>query len=416
MNDAATGVRSREAALAADADDPLAFARDRFTLPEGVLYLDGNSLGALPAHVPGVVADAVTRQWGQDLIGSWNVNDWWTLPTRIGDRIGALIGAAAGQTVCGDSTTIQLHQAISAAAGMAPHRKTLLVDDATFPTDRYVADAVAAQLGLTVRAVRPSDAPAALDDDVAAVAFSAVDYRSGELFDLREITAAAHAAGATTVWDLAHAVGAVPLDMDGIGADFAVGCSYKYLNGGPGAPAWIYIARRHLGRASLPLVGWHGHEDPFGLHEHYAADAGIAQARLGTPAMLSMLCLEAALDVWDGVGIDDVRAKSLQMTALVIDYADRQLAGFGVKVATARRANRRGSQVSLRMPHAYKVCRALIERGVIGDFRAPDLLRLGCAPLYLRFVDVWDAMEQLHEVLASRTWTDPRYAIRSTVT
>ena len=268
--------------------------------------------------------------------------------------------------MCGDSTTIQLHQAITAAARRTPSRSGLLSDAGNFPTDRYVAGAVAAQLGRTVRAVHPDDAVRVLASEggeIGAVAFSAVDYRTGELYDLAGITAAAHAAGATIVWDLAHAAGAVPIDLDALGADFAVGCSYKYLNGGPGAPAWIYIAARHQATTEFPIIGWHGHEDPFGLHEDYLAGTGIDRARLGTPPLLSMLALEAALTVWDNVSLDAVRAKSLALTDLVIAFADRELAGHGVEVVTPRDHERRGSQVSLRMPHAYEVCQALIARG-----------------------------------------------------
>lgn len=421
-------VTSRAAAEAADAADPLAFAHDRFVLPPGVCYLDGNSLGALPVAVPDAVADAVRRQWGTDLISSWNDNAWWTLPGRVGDAIGRLIGAAPGQVMCGDSTTVQLYQAINAAVSMTtgataggptPGRRVVLADAGNFPTDRYVCDAIGAQRGLDVRAIHPGDAVEVLAADgaqVATVAFSAVDYRSGEFYDLAAITAAAHAAGATVVWDLAHAAGAVPVDLDGIGADFAVGCSYKYLNGGPGAPAWIYVAARHQDAAELPITGWHGHVDPFAMSEHYRPAPGIGRARLGTPPLLSMLALESALGVWDGVDLALVRAKSLALTQLVIDFADRELAGFGVEVVTPRPPARRGSQVALRLPHAYEVCQALIGRGVVGDFRSPDVLRLGFAPLYLRHAEVWDAMTELADVLATRAWAAPEFSRRATVT
>jgi kynureninase len=412
-------ITTREQAVAADGSDVLAAVRDKFSLPPGVRYLDGNSLGALPACVPAAVADAVTRQWGRDLITSWNDNEWWTLPGRVGDRIGALVGAAPGQVMCGDSTTIQLHQAITAAARRTPSRSEMLTDDGNFPTDRYVAGAVGAQLGVDVRAIHPSDAVRVLQlfgDEIGAVALSAVDYRTGELYDLAGITAAAHEAGATVVWDLAHAAGAVPVDLDGLGADFAVGCSYKYLNGGPGAPAWIYVAQQHQATTELPIVGWHGHEDPFGLHEDYIAGTGIDRTRLGTPPLLSMLALEAALTVWEGVDLNAVRAKSLALTDLVIAFADRELTAHGVEVVTPRAHGRRGSQVSLRMPNAYEVCQALITRQVIGDFRAPDLLRLGFTPLYLSYVEAWDAMTELADVLSTGAWRDPAFAVRATVT
>jgi kynureninase len=403
-------IRSREAAQAADDADPLAFARARFSLPLGVTYLDGNSLGALPANVPAAVADAVQRQWGEDLILSWNANDWWTLPTRVGDRIGALVGAAPGQTICGDSTSVQLFQALAALARLNPGRSTIVTDSGNFPTDQYLAEATARLLGLRLARVTPPELQRVLDDDTAVVSFSAVDYRTGEQWDAPAITAAVHDAGALMLWDLCHVVGAVPFDLDGVGADAAVGCSYKYLNGGPGAPAWLYLPARHQAAADLPLTGWHGHADPFALEPNYGAAAGIAQARIGTPPVLQMLALDAALDVWDGVDLGALRAKSLALTDLVIGYADERLAEFGVDVATPREHDRRGSQVALRMPAAYEVTQALIARGVIGDFRAPDMLRLGFAALYLSYAAVWDAMDALREVLATGAHADPAFA------
>ena len=366
-----------------------------------MIYLDGNSLGALPASVPAAVADAVERQWGRDLITSWNDNDWWTLPARVGDRIGALIGAAPGQVLCGDSTSVQLFQALVGLARLRPGRTELITDGAGFPTDQYIAESVARLLGLDgcAGSRRPSW-PTAVSADTAVVALSAVDYRTGELHDLAALTAIAHDAGALINWDLCHAAGALPVEVDELGADAAVGCRYKYLNGGPGSPAWIYLPTRHQAAIELPLTGWHGHADPFGLAPSFAAADGIEQARIGTPPLLSMLALEAALDVWDGVDWPTLRAKSLALTDLMIDFADRSAAGC--EVVTPREPERRGSQVALRLPHAYEVCQALIARGVIGDFRAPDLLRLGVAPLYLRFAHVWDAMEILRDVLDIR--------------
>jgi kynureninase len=404
-------IRSDAAARAADAADPIAFTQSRFTLPPGVVYLDGNSLGALPAHVPAAMADAVSRQWGADLIASWNPpNDWWGLPARVGDRIGQLVGAAPGQVTCGDSTTVQLFQACAALARLTDGRRTIVTDGANFPTDQYVAESVARLLGMRLVRVSPADVADVLDDDTALVAFSAVDYRTGELWDAPSITAAAHSHGALMMWDLSHAVGALPFQLDALGADAAVGCSYKYLNGGPGAPAWIYLPHRHQQVADLPITGWHGHIAPFDLESVYAPAPGIARARIGTPPALSMLALEAALDVWEGVDLAEVRAKSLALTDLVIDFATTHLAEFGVEAVTPQEHARRGSQVSLRMPRAYEVTRALATRGVVGDFRAPDLLRLGLTPLYLRFADVWSAMQSLREILEQRAYDDPSFA------
>lgn len=408
-------IRSLDAARAADGEDPLAFARARFTLPEGVVYLDGNSLGPLAAHVPAAVADAVQRQWGTDLIASWNGNGWWELPTRVGDRIGALVGAAPGQVVCGDSTSVQLFQALTALARLNPARHTIVTDGGNFPTDQYLAESVARLLGLRLVRTSPPELATVLDGDTAVVSLSAVDYRTGERWDAPAITAAVHDAGALMLWDLCHAAGALPVDLDGLGADAAVGCSYKYLNGGPGAPAWLYLPSRLQPVADLPLTGWHGHAEPFGLQQEYAPADGISRGRIGTPPVLAMLALDAALDVWDGVDLALVRAKSLALTDLVIAYADEHLAPFGVEPATPRPHERRGSQVALRMPHAYEVTQALISRGVVGDFRAPDMLRLGFAPLYLRFADAWRAMEALRGVLASGAYTDPAFARTATV-
>ncbi len=399
-------ITSRELAIAADAADPLAYARARFVVPDGVMYLDGNSLGALPVGVPAAVEDTTEREWGRDLISSWNTNGWWTLPERVGDRIGALVGAAPGQIVCGDSTSVQLFQALVALARMRPDRRVLLTDGANFPTDQYIAESVARLLGLELARVSPAHVGSALDESVALVSFSAVDYRTGELWDHAAITAQVHDAGALMLWDLAHAAGALPFDLDGLAADAAVGCSYKYLNGGPGAPAWIYVPERHQAAVQLPLTGWHGHANPFDLEASYSPADGIAQARVGTPPLLSMRALDAALDAFDGVSIADIRAKSLALTSMVIAYAD----SIGIATVTPRQPERRGSQVGLRLPSAYEVTQALIARNVVGDFRAPDILRLGFAPLYLSYTQVWDSMETLRLVLDSQEWRDPRFA------
>jgi kynureninase len=399
-------VRSREEALAADESDPLRHTHARFSLPDDVIYLDGNSLGALPLGVPSAVAGTVEQQWGHDLIASWNTNGWWELPSRVGDRIGALIGAASGQVMCGDSTSVQLFQAIVALCRLAPQRSVIVTDGDNFPTDQYIAASVARLLGMELRRVSPRDVAAALTPDVAVVAFSALDYRTGELWDSRAITAAVHRAGALMLWDLAHVAGAVPFELDAVGADAAVGCSYKYLNGGPGAPAWIYLAARHQDAADLPLTGWQGHAQPFALDPAYAPAPGMERARIGTPAVLAMRALDAALDVFDGIEPALLRAKSLALTSMVIAWAD----SAGIPVATPREPQKRGSQVALRLPHAYEVTQALIARGVVGDFRAPDLLRLGFAPLYLTFAQVWDALDVLRAVLESGEWQQPQFA------
>ena len=405
-----------QAALAADAADPLAGLRARFTTPDQAVYLDGNSLGAMPTGVPAAMSDALHRQWAGDLITSWNINGWWELPGLIGDRIGRLIGAAPGQVLCGDSTSVQLFQALVAGCRLRPGRTRLLTDGNSFPTDQYIADSVARMLDLEVVRLHPSELEAHLDDQTALVSFSLVDYRTGELFDAAAMTEAVHACGALMMWDLCHAAGALPVDLDGTGTDLAVGCTYKYLNGGPGSPAYIYVAARLQQAIDLPLTGWHGHSAPFALESHYRPAASIEQARIGTPPVLSMLALNAALDAFDGVSIDDIRAKSLALSELVISYADAELADHGVQVASPRDPAARGSQVSLRMPDAYAVCQALIARRVIGDFRAPDLLRLGLTPLYLGHCEVLTALDTLREVLASGAYRAPEFSHRSAVT
>ncbi|MHA3703878.1 kynureninase [Jatrophihabitans sp. YIM 134969] len=383
--------------------------RHLFDLPDDVVYLDGNSLGALPTAVPAAVEDVVRRQWGERLIRSWN-EGWWELPTAVGDRIGRLVGAAPGQVLCGDSTTIQLVQTIGAMARLRPDRSTIVTDGANFPTDQYVADTLGRLLHRETVRLTPADVPRHLAEhgaDVAVVSLSVVDYRTGELHDLQAVTRAVHDAGALMVWDLAHAAGALPVHLDDLGADAAVGCSYKYLNGGPGAPAWIYVAARHQAEADLPLVGWQGAADPFTLAPTFTPAAGVGRARLGTPPLVSMTALAAALTVFDGVDLDDLRAASLALTDQVIAFADAHLRGYGVEVVTPREHPRRGSQVALRMPEAHAVCATLIARGVIGDFRHPDLLRLGFTPLYVSSDDVDRAMTVLQEVLASGEYVDP---------
>ena len=399
-----------------DGQDALAPLRERFLLPDGVVYLDGNSLGALPTEVAPTLDEVVNRQWGQDLITSWNTHDWWGLPARIGDRIGRLIGAAPGQVMCGDSTSVQLFQALVGACRLRPER-TRDPDRRRRLSHRSVPG------GLGGRTARPcGDAPTSFGVGcgpvrrVAVVSFSQVDYRTGELFDLASVTAEVQQAGAVMLWDLCHSAGALPIELDAANADFAVGCTYKYLNGGPGSPAYLYVASRHLGDVQLPLTGWQGHRTPFRLQSAYVAAPSIERARIGTPPLLSMVALDAALNVFDDVSLSALRAKSLQLTRYVIDFAEARLSEYGVSVVTPKEPERRGSQVSLRMPGAYEVCQALIERGVIGDFREPDMLRLGFTPLYLRYADVHSALMTLEDVLSSESWRESRFAVRLAVT
>jgi kynureninase len=386
-----------------DAANPLRHCRERFLLPEGTTYLDGNSLGALPAAVPDAMQDAVHRQWGTGLIGSWFGKDaeWWGLPQRLGDRVGALLGAAPGQTVVGDSTSVQIFNTLTAAARLRPNRKLLLTDAGHFPTDAYLADSVGEMLGLEVRRVPAAQLRAALEADgdrTAVVAFPAVDFATGERWDMPGLTAAAHAAGALVVWDLCHAAGALELQLDAWDVDFAVGCTYKYLSGGPGAPAFAYAARAHHAMMRQPLTGWTGHADPFAMRGSYEGAEGVGRARIGTPTVLSMLALEAAIGAFDGVDLATLRAQSLSLTGFFIECCDALLDGCGFEVVTPREPERRGSQVTLRHPDAVKLVPAAAERGVVGDKREPDLLRYGFNALYNTHADAAHAAATLAEL------------------
>ena len=391
--------------------------RGRFRLPAGMVYLDGNSLGALPAGVAEAVADVVHRQWGHDLIASWNLADWWGAPTRVGDRIGALVGAAAGQVVCTDSTTVNLYKAVVGAARLRPGRRVVLTDPDSFPTDLYVTDAAARDAGLVVERVAPGDAVARVaevGDDLVLASYSSVDYRTGELWDLAAITRAAHEVGGLCCWDLCHSAGVLEVGLDEHGADLAVGCGYKYLNGGPGAPAFLYVAARHQTDFDQPLSGWNGHATPFAMSPDFVPADGIARGRVGTPPLLGMLALEAALAAYDGVDIRAVRERSLSLTEFFLECLGGLLPEL--VVATPRDPARRGSQVSVRHPDAYAVVQALIARDVVGDFREPDIVRLGFAPLYLTHADVLRATEHLRAVVEGREYERAEFQERATVT
>jgi len=407
---------TRADAEALDRVDPLRHLRDRFVLPDGLIYLDGNSLGPLPVGVRERVAAVVDREWGRDLITSWNTHDWIGLPARVGAKIARLVGAPADCVVAGDSTSVQLFKLIVAAARLRPDRRVVVTEPDNFPTDSYIIASAARLSGLDVRLCDPADVAASLADDVAVVALTHVDYRTGRMYDAPAVTAAAHGAGALMSWDLCHSAGAVRVHLDEWDADLALGCGYKYLNGGPGAPAFAYVHRRWHDHLDQPLSGWMGHAAPFALERDYRPAPGIARVQTGTPSVLSMATLDAALDAFEGVSMDDLRAKSLALTDCFVALAEERLAAYGVNVEVPRDHRFRGSQVCLRHPGAYGLVQALIARGVVGDFREPDLARFGFAPLYLRFVDAWDAVEHLVEVLASREWERPSYGVRAAVT
>ncbi|XUL99419.1 kynureninase [Streptomyces venezuelae ATCC 10712] len=389
-----------ERAARLDAADGLAGHRAKFALDEETVYLDGNSLGALPAHVPARMADVLTREWGELRIRSWDESGWWTAPERIGDRIAPIVGAAPGQIVVGDSTSVNVFKAVVAAARLSPAgRDEILVDATTFPTDGYIARSAARMTGHTIVPCDPADMAAAVSDRTALALVNHVDYRTGRLQDLPGLTAALHAAGALAVWDLCHSAGALPVGLDAHGVDLAVGCTYKYLNGGPGSPAYLYVAERHQAAFDSPLPGWNSHADPFGMTPGYEAATGALRGRVGTPDILSMLALEAALDVWDGVGIEEVRAKSLALTDFFLECVEAYAPAGRVTSVTPAAHGERGSQVALRCEDAAAVMPELIKRGVVGDLRRPDVLRFGFTPLYVGFADAERAARTLAEVL-----------------
>jgi kynureninase len=385
-----------------DAADELAKVRDRFELDDAV-YLDGNSLGALPSAVATRLQDVIAREWGSLRIRSWDESGWWTAPERVGDRIAPLIGAAPGQVVAGDSTSVNVFKAVVAAVRMAgAGRDEVLVDAATFPTDGYIAESAARMTGCRIRAVAASAMAAEAGPRTAVALVNHVD-RTGRLHDLPGVTAAAHTAGALVVWDLCHSAGALPVGLDEHGVDLAIGCTYKYLNGGPGAPAYLYVRRELQPRFDSPLPGWNSHRDPFAMEAAYRPAQGSARGRVGTPEILSLLALDAALDVWDGVGIEAVRAKSLALTDFFLECVAAYVPAGLVESVTPVAHEQRGSQVALRCAGAEDVMRALIARGVVGDFRPPDILRFGFTPLYTRYADVLRAARTLGSVLEGNT-------------
>ena len=419
---------TREAFAALDRADPLAPLRAQFHLPEGLVYLDGNSLGPLPRATPARVAEVMAREWGEGLIRSWNSAGWMSLPQRVGDKIARLVGAGPGELVVADSTSVNLYKVVSAALQLAredggAQRRVIVSERDNFPTDLYIAESLAREHGGRLELLEAAEIPARLaaGDDVAVLMLTHVNFRTGQVHDMAALSRAAHAAGALTVWDLAHSAGALPVDLTAAQADFAVGCGYKYLNGGPGAPAFAWVRPALVNRAWQPLAGWIGHAAPFEFTPGYRPAEGIARYLCGTPPILAVAALECGVDTLLAAeplgGMAALRAKSLALTRLFARLVRERCDGHGLRVITPDEDALRGSQVSLaRDEGAYAIVQALIERGVVGDFRAPDVLRFGFTPLYLRHVDVWDAVEQLREVLDSGQWREPRFHQRNKVT
>ena len=398
-----------------DSADPLAFARERFRLPQGCIYLDGNSLGALPVATAERLRTTAEQQWGEDLIASWTRHGWIDLPQRVAAKLAPIVGARPSELLIADSTSVSLFKLLAAAVRARPGRRTILTAEGNFPTDLYVAQGLADMLGMRLRAVQPQEIASALDEDTAVVTLTHVDYRSAARHDIAAVNAPAHAAGALTVWDLSHSAGAVELDLNRSGCDLAVGCGYKYLNGGPGAPAFVYVAERLQDRLEPPLQGWMGHAEPFAFDEAYRPVPGITRFLTGTPSILALAALDAGLETFAGVSMRDIEAKRAALTQLFIDEVERRC-GPEVRLASPRDPATRGSHVSFAHPEGYAVIQAMIERGVIGDFRAPDLIRFGFAALYNSFEEVVRAAEILADILATRAWDQPRFHQRARVT
>ena len=412
---------TRQDCLALDAQDPLAPLRDQFALPDGVIYLDGNSLGVLPRATAARVQQVVAHEWGTDLIRSWNTAGWIDLPQRVGNKIAKLVGAGENELVVADSTSVNLFKVLSAALRIvqadAPNRKCIVSERSNFPTDLYIAESLARDHGMRLVLVEPDEIAQHLNADLAVLMLTQVNYRTGRLHDMAALTKAVHEAGALTVWDLAHSAGALPVDLSGSDADFAVGCGYKYLNGGPGAPAFVWSHPRHAERFWQPLAGWMGHAAPFEFTSNYRPAPGIARYLCGTPPVLSLAALECGVDTVLAADMQALRRKSMALTDLFIELVEARCAGHELQLASPRQAAQRGSQASFAHASAgYPIMQALIARGVIGDFRAPDILRFGFTPLYTRFIDVWDAVEHLVQVLQSGEWREARFNQRAAVT
>ncbi|MDZ5461393.1 kynureninase [Azohydromonas lata] len=414
---------TRDDCLQLDARDPLAGLREAFDLPPGVVYLDGNSLGPRPKAAAERAAQVVVQEWGQGLIRSWNDAGWFTLPRRLGDRLAPLIGAGPGEVLVTDTTSVNLFKLLAAMLAhqhaRQPRRRAIVCERGNFPTDLHIAQGLAKllQQGHELRLVdRAEDIPAALADDVAVLMLTQVDYRTGALHDMAALTALAHGHGALALWDLAHSAGALPVDLRGADADAAVGCTYKYLNGGPGSPAFLWVAPRWQAVFETPLSGWWGHAEPFAMEPQYRPDPGVGRFLCGTQAIVSQSLVACGLDVFERTDMACLRTKSLALTDLFIALVEERCAGFPLELVTPREHARRGSQVSWRHPQGYAVMQALIAAGVIGDYREPGILRFGFTPLYTRFVDVWEAVEALRDVLQNETWREARFQTRSAVT
>ncbi len=401
-----------------DRADELQRYREAFVIPDGMIYLDGNSLGLLPVAAARRAREVVEAEWGGSAISGWNDHHWIDLPHSVGAKIASLIGANADEVIACDTTSANLFKVLAAALSLRPGRRTIVTNRGNFPTDVYIAEGLAAFAGqgCEIRYAEPSELAAALDDTVAAVSFTHVDYKSCRIEDMAGITALAHEAGALAVWDLAHSAGAIPVALNAAEADFAVGCGYKYLNGGPGAPAFLFAARRHHAQMTQPLTGWMGHASPFTFDHRYQPAPGIRRMLTGTPPVLALSVLEESVGLLLDAGIARLRDKGKQMTALLIDLVARECDGYGLQLGTPEDAEARGNHVIYRHPEAYAIVQALKARGVVGDFRNPDCIRLGIAPIYLSYRNIFDAVQHLRDVMINREYERDSFRVRAAVT
>jgi kynureninase len=389
-----------------DRDDDLAELRSEFSIPDGVIYLDGNSLGAMPSQALSQAYQTVERDWGLGLIQSWNNAGWFDLPYSLGDRVAELIGGSPGEVVVTDSTSINLYKVLAAALQLRPERKVILLESSNFPTNNYITQGLITQLkaDYTIRYAEADELADAINDELAAVCLTQVHYKTGRLLDMHSITEKTHDAGAISIWDLCHSAGAMEVDLNTSGVDFAIGCTYKYLNGGPGSPAYLFMATRHHNQIQQPLTGWWGHADPFAFERDYRPATGIGQMLSGTQPIVSLALIDKGLEIFEQVQIRALREKSMRMGQLLIDLVEQRCSAYEFDLISPRQAEQRGSQVSFSHDQGYAIMKALIAEGVIGDFRAPDTVRFGIAPLYIRYSDIWDAVDTLVRVMTSKSW------------
>ena len=410
--------RTRSELEALDQSDPLAAFRDEFFLPDDVIYLNGNSLGAMPLAAAGRAKQVIEHEWAEGLIGSMNTAGWYELPSTLGRKIAPIVGANPDEVVMTDAVGINLYKVVSAALKMQPDRRIVVMEGSNFPTNNYMVQGLLAELdkGYTIRFAEADEIMDAIDEDVAAICITHVHYKTGHIHDMAAITKKAQSVGAAAVWDLCHSVGAMPVDLNGCNVDFAVGCTYKYVNCGPGAPSLLFVAKRHHGKYSQPLTGWYGHADPFGFERDYRPVEDVRQMLTGTQATASLSIAEIGIDIMLRADMQQIRDKSMRMTDLFIELVEERCGDHGFELISPRNAEQRGSHVSFHNDDGYSIIRAMHDKGVVCDFRAPGKMRFGFAPLYIRYVDVWDAVDRLHDILTNQIWKEPKYQVRATVT